>query len=100
MAQFPRQQTLSTPDPLQGVLAPQPPHATNLTQTRRERRMGFLHIEELPELFSDLTPIPQNDGEDNSICVIAYQKAFSTAYDYMRAVWNAKEFSGMCVLRA
>ena len=48
---------------------------------------------DIPDVFSDLTPIPQNDGPDR-VCVIQYPSAFSLAYNYMRAVWAAKERSG------
>ena len=57
----------------------------------------MLSIEEIPEVFRDLTPIPQNDGDDR-VCVIEYASAFVLAYNYMRAVWAAKECSGTCVV--
>ena len=53
----------------------------------------MLSFEEIPEIFSDLTPIPQNDGPDR-VCVIQYPSSFTLAYNYMRAVWAAKELSG------
>ena len=56
----------------------------------------MLSFEEIPEIFSDLTPIPQNDGPDR-VCVIQYPSSFTLAYNYMRAVWAAKELSGTCV---
>lgn len=52
----------------------------------------MLSVSEIPEIFSDLTPIPQNDGPDR-VCVIQYPSAFALAYNYMRAVWAAKECS-------
>ena len=55
--------------------------------------MAFLAVEDLSEIFSDLTPIPQDDGPE-PVCVITYPTAFRIAYDYMRAVWACKEFSG------
>ena len=56
----------------------------------------MLSIDEIPDVFQDLTPIPQNDGDDR-VCVIEYPSAFTLAYNYMRAVWAAKELSGMFV---
>jgi hypothetical protein len=55
----------------------------------------MLSVEDIPELFQDLAPIPQNDGPDR-VCVIEYPSAFTLAYNYMRAVWAAKELSGTC----
>ena len=54
---------------------------------------SMLAVEDIPIVFGDLTPIPQNDGPDR-VCVIEYPSAFSLAYNYMRAVWAAKELSG------
>jgi hypothetical protein len=56
----------------------------------------MLSVEDIPEIFRDLTPIPQNDGPDR-VCVIQYPSAFTLAYNYMRAVWAAKELSGVFV---
>ena len=53
----------------------------------------MLSVAEIPEIFSDLTPIPQNDGPDR-VCVIQYPSSFVLAYNYMRAVWAGKERSG------
>jgi hypothetical protein len=53
----------------------------------------MLSVESLPEVFSDLKPIPQDDG-DAPVCVISYPAPFAMAYNYMRAVWKQKEFSG------
>lgn len=47
---------------------------------------------DIPDVFSDLAPIPQNDGPER-VCVIQYPSAFSLAYNYMRAVWAVKERS-------
>jgi len=52
----------------------------------------MLSVEDIPEVFQDLAPIPQNDGPDR-VCVIEYPSAFTLAYNYMRAVWAAKELS-------
>lgn len=49
-----------------------------------------LTVEELPLLFSDLAPIPQDDGP-SSVCRIAYNADFVAAYDYFRAVLKADE---------
>ena len=53
----------------------------------------MLAVTDIPEVFQDLSPIPQNGGPDR-VCVIQYPSAFSLAYNYMRAVWAAKELSG------
>ncbi len=58
----------------------------------------MLSASDIPEVFADLTPIPQNDGPDR-VCTIDYPSAFTLAYNYMRAVWAAKERSGMYGLR-
>jgi len=50
--------------------------------------------QDLTEIFSDLDRVPQDDGHE-PVCVIQYPTSFTIAYDYMRAVWKAKEFSGM-----
>lgn len=52
----------------------------------------MIAVEDLPEIFNDLSPIPQNDGPTR-VCVIQYPSSFTLAYNYMRAVWAAKEFS-------
>mmetsp|Transcript_26117 Transcript_26117/g.38640 ORF Transcript_26117/g.38640 Transcript_26117/m.38640 type:complete len:328 (+) Transcript_26117:42-1025(+) len=49
-----------------------------------------LTVEELPLLFSDLSPIPQDDGP-SPVCRIAYRSDFVAAYDYLRAVLKADE---------
>mmetsp|Transcript_9879 Transcript_9879/g.24626 ORF Transcript_9879/g.24626 Transcript_9879/m.24626 type:complete len:342 (-) Transcript_9879:32-1057(-) len=53
---------------------------------------SMLSASDIPEVFADLTPIPQNDGPDR-VCTIDYPSAFTLAYNYMRAVWAAKERS-------
>ena len=50
-------------------------------------------ISDLPEIFSDVEPIPQDDGPD-PVCAIAYTQSFITAHDYMRAVFQSGEMSG------
>ena len=54
-------------------------------------------VEEIQDLFSDVKPVPQDDGPD-PVCVISYPPAFSLAYDYMRARWeqdiSASKFDG------
>eukprot|EP00536_Pseudo-nitzschia_multiseries_P009103 jgi/Psemu1/199917/e_gw1.247.19.1 len=52
----------------------------------------MLSVEDIPSIFRDLTPVPQNDGPDR-VCVIQYPSSFSLAYNYMRAVWEANELS-------
>ena len=58
-----------------------------------KRNKTMLAVTDIPEVFQDLSPIPQNDGPDR-VCVIQYPSAFILAYNYMRAVWAAKELSG------
>jgi hypothetical protein len=57
---------------------------------------AMIPVDEVTTVFSDLTPIPQDDGPE-PVCVIQYPTAFTLAYNYMRAVWKVKEFSGTCV---
>jgi Protein prenyltransferase alpha subunit repeat len=54
---------------------------------------AMIPIEDLAEVFSDVTPLPQNDGPDR-VCVIQYPTAFALAYNYMRAIWQSGEKSG------
>jgi protein farnesyltransferase/geranylgeranyltransferase type-1 subunit alpha len=56
--------------------------------------MMMLSQEELSSVFSDMTPIPQDDGP-NPVCSIDYSPQFRQAYDYMRAVLALGEKSGM-----
>ena len=53
----------------------------------------MMKVEDLNTVFSDVTPIPQDDGP-NPVCVIAYKEDFKQAYDYMRAILKADERSG------
>lgn len=48
--------------------------------------------DEIPEVFSDVTPIPQDDGP-NPVCSIDYSPQFIQAYDYMRAILKSGEKS-------
>jgi protein farnesyltransferase/geranylgeranyltransferase type-1 subunit alpha len=52
----------------------------------------MLRVDEIPEVFTDLAPIPQNDGPE-PVCAIQYPTAFRVAYDYMRACWKSGEHS-------
>jgi protein farnesyltransferase/geranylgeranyltransferase type-1 subunit alpha len=52
----------------------------------------MIPVDELSDTFSDLTPIPQDDGPE-PVCVIQYPTSFRLAYDYLRAVWKADELS-------
>ena len=54
----------------------------------------MIPVDELSTIFSDLAPIPQDDGPE-PVCVIQYPTSFVLAYNYMRAVWKSNEFSGM-----
>lgn len=55
--------------------------------------MTMMPVTEVVEVFSDLTPIPQDEGPLEPVCAIQYPTSFRIAYDYMRAVWKAKEYS-------
>jgi len=44
------------------------------------------------EEWSDVTPIPQDDG-DAPVVAIAYSAKFRDVYDYMRAMWKKNEMS-------
>lgn len=58
----------------------------------------MLSQEDLPEVFADVTPIPQDDGP-NPVCAIDYSPQFIQAYDYMRAMLKAGEKSGMFLFK-
>ena len=47
--------------------------------------MRRLSVEELPEVFADVTPIPQDDGPA-AVAKIDYKADFRTAHDYFRAL--------------
>ena len=47
---------------------------------------------EIPIVFSDVTPVPQDDGVQ-PVCRIDYKPDFTLAYDYMRAILKADERS-------
>jgi len=53
----------------------------------------MISVEEIPNVFQDLVPIPQHDGPDR-VCVIQYPSSFILAFNYLRAVWAKKELSG------
>lgn len=48
-------------------------------------------ITDLPQIFHDLTPVPQND--DGNVACIDYSPQFVLAYDYFRAVLAGNERS-------
>ena len=54
---------------------------------------AMIPIEDLVDVFADVTPLSQNDCSDR-VCVIQYPTAFALAYDYMRAIWKTNEKSG------
>lgn len=47
---------------------------------------------DIPIVFSDVTPVPQDDGVQ-PVCRIDYKPDFTLAYDYMRAILKADERS-------
>ena len=53
----------------------------------------MLRIDEIAEVFDDMTPIPQPDADQKPICGIMYPTSFVIAFDYMRACWKANETS-------
>lgn len=50
----------------------------------------FLSIEEIPSVFHDLEPVPQDECA-GAVAQIDYSAEFIKAYDYQRAVWRANE---------
>jgi len=52
----------------------------------------MLSVQDLPSVFADLTPVPQNEEPDR-VCVIEYSSSFSLAYSYLYAVLAANELS-------
>lgn len=48
---------------------------------------------DLPTVFSDITPVPQNEGAEPPVCSIAYAPEFIEAYDYLRALLRIDERS-------
>jgi len=47
----------------------------------------------LSDTFSDITPIPQDDGPD-AVCAIEYPREFDEAQGYLRALMKMDERSG------
>jgi len=54
--------------------------------------MSSFAISDLPEVFYDVDPVPQDDGP-TSVCRIDYPPNFVKAYDYFRAVLRRKELT-------
>ncbi|CAJ1928165.1 unnamed protein product [Cylindrotheca closterium] len=53
----------------------------------------MIPADEVSDIFSDLTPVPQDEGPLEPVCAIQYPTSFRIAYDYMRAIWQVKEYS-------
>lgn len=58
---------------------------------------------DLPSVFPDLVPVPQDDGP-HPVCAIAYSDDFVRAYDYLRAALRSDEtterslrLTGLCL---
>lgn len=49
-------------------------------------------ISDLPQVFADVTPVPQNDGP-TAVCRIDYPPLFVQAYNYFRALLLLAEYS-------
>ncbi|KAL7558670.1 hypothetical protein ACA910_010043 [Epithemia clementina (nom. ined.)] len=47
---------------------------------------------DLPDLFADVVPVPQDDGPD-VVCCIDYPAGFQKVYDYFRAILKRHEIS-------
>eukprot|EP00977_Amphora_coffeiformis_P030373 scaffold46522_cov168-Amphora_coffeaeformis.AAC.1 len=54
--------------------------------------MSSFTIADLPEVFEDVDPVPQDDGP-TSVCRIDYPPNFVKAYDYFRAILRRKELT-------
>ena len=65
-----------------------------MATTRQSIHETMIPIEDLTEIFSDLTHLPQDDDVTRHVCVIQYPSSFALAYNYMRAVWGCDETSG------
>lgn len=52
--------------------------------------MASFDIADLPEVFEDVDPVPQDDGP-TSVCRIDYPPNFVRAYDYFRAILRRRE---------
>ena len=48
---------------------------------------------DLPTVFADIKPIPQDDGP-HPVCAIDYPEKFVEAMDYLRALIDLDEHSG------
>ncbi|KAL3798067.1 hypothetical protein HJC23_012358, partial [Cyclotella cryptica] len=48
---------------------------------------------DLPTVFPDITPIPQNEGKEPPVCSISYAPEFVQAHDYLRALLRSDERS-------
>lgn len=49
-------------------------------------------IADLPTVFADVEPVPQDDGP-TAVCRIDYPPAFAQAFDYFRAMLHRQEYS-------
>lgn len=61
-------------------------------------RKLMLPVEAIATTFEDLDPIEQDDGPE-PVCVIQYPSSFTLAYNYLRAVWKAKEVNSQRALK-
>lgn len=53
----------------------------------------MMAMSDLPTLFADITPVPQNEGKEPPVCSIAYAPEFVEAHDYLRALLRTDERS-------
>ena len=67
-------------------------------ETEAEDASSSFEISDLPQIFADLTPVPQADGL-NAVCRIDYPPHFTLAYDYFRALMQAAEVATPRALR-